>query len=333
MNPKVSIIIPTYNRAHFICESIDSALAQTFKDIEIIVVDDGSTDNTREVVGKYGDQVQYIYQQDNVGPPGAMNIGIRNSKGEYYVILGDDDALMPDMLEKHVEVLDKDPNVAFVCAGTYFVDVNGEIYKTSKDGRTRERSFKSLLFSNFVWHLTAMVRRSISEEMGHFDENLQTTHDHDLWIRMSIKYPFEYTDASLAKFRRHPGNFSKTLGLHLEDHLAILNKPVVRERLTFLEWAKLRAVNYYKFAMFYARMGEHFNASCCYWLAVLNYPLVGISFWTHETKKIRFSLPYRILKPYIMPLYYIFKVPAVKCRDLFSGKNEGGDDVRKDNLV
>lgn len=332
MKPKLSIIIPTYNRAHYISTSVDSALAQTFKDREVIVVDDGSTDNTREVVSKYGDKVKYIYQ-DNMGPPGAMNTGVRNSTGEYYIIFGDDDALMPDMAEKQIKVLDDNPDVAFVCSGIHFVDVNGEIYKTSKDGRYREKSFKSLLFDNFVWHLSTAVRRSMSEDVGHFDEELQTTHDHDLWIRLSIKHRFEYTDLPLAKFRRHPGNFSKTLGLHLEDHLAILNKPVVRERLSLLEWLKFRAVNYYRFAMFYARTGEYFNAARCYWTAILNHPLVGMYFWTAETEKMRLSLPYRILKPYFMPFYYVLKVPVMACWKMLSGKSNDKTDIRKDNLA
>ncbi|MFC1510446.1 glycosyltransferase [Candidatus Omnitrophota bacterium] len=336
MDPKVSIIIPTYNRAHYVCVSIDSALSQTFTALEIIVVDDGSTDNTREVVKKYGDKIQYIYQ-DNMGPPGAMNTGIRHAKGEYYLILGDDDELMPDIIQRHVEVLEKNRDLAFICSGIHFVDANGEIYKTSSDGRYREKTFKSLLFDNFVWHLSALVRRDISEEMGHFDESLLTTHDHDLWIRMAIKYRFEYTDAPLAKFRRHPGNFSKTLGLHLKDHLAILNKSVVRKQLSFLEWAKFRAVNYYRFGMFYARIEQYFNASCCYWLSVLNYSFVGGSFWTHETEKMKFSLPYRILKPYFMPFYYLVKVLLVKCLTLFSkdyGKKiKDAKNIRKDNLA
>lgn len=303
---KVSVIIPTYNRAHYICESIDSALAQTFKDYEIIVVDDGSTDNTREVLKKYGDKIQYIYQA-NMGPPAAMNTGVRKAKGEYYLILGDDDALMPGMVERQVEVLDKNPDVAFVCSGIHFVDTNGEIYKTSRDGRARERSFKSLLFDNFVWHLTTLVRRDISEEMGHFDESLLTTHDHDLWIRMAIKYRFEYTDLPLAKFRRHPGNYSKNLDLHLQDHLTILDKKEVRRHLTWLEYMKFRAVNFYRFGIFYARRGDYLKAARCYALASLNFPFIGVYFWPAETNKMKFSIPYRFLKPYLAPLFYILK--------------------------
>ena len=323
--PKISIIIPTYNRARYVCEAVDSVFAQTYKDYEIIIIDDGSTDNTRETLKKYGDRIQYIYQK-NMGPPAAMNTGVRRAKGEYYVILGDDDALMPDMLERQVEVMDRNPDVAFVCGGVHFMDGSGQIYKTSRDGRHREKTFKSLLFDNFVWHLTAVVRRKVSEEMGHFDENLATTHDHDLWIRMAIKYRFEYTDAPLAKFRRHPGNYSKGLNLHLKDHLAILDKPAVRGQLTRQEWVKFRAVNYYRFGMFYARMGEYLKAGSNYWQSVLNYPTIGAYFWTYETERLHFSLPYRFLKPYIAPIFYFVKFILQKLRLLKPV-------VQTDNLV
>ncbi len=304
--PKVSVIIPTYNRPHYICEAIDSVLAQTFLDYEIIVVDDGSTDHTAEVLKKYGDRIRYIYQE-NLGPPGAMNTGVRHAKGEYYVILGNDDALMPDMLERQVAVLDQNPDVAFVCAGTYFMDANSEIYKTSVDGRYREQSFKSLLFDNFVWHLTVVIRRKVSEEMGHFDESLLTNQDHDLWIRIATKYRFEYTNRPLAKFRRHPGNFSKGLDLHLKDHLTILDKPVIRSRLRGTEYRKFRAVNYYRFGMFYSRIREYLKAARCYALAVLNLPWIGVHFWPQEAERIRFSLPYRFLKPYAAQFFYVLK--------------------------
>lgn len=323
--PKVSIIIPTYNRAHYIYEAVESVFAQTYKNYEIIIIDDGSTDNTRETLKRYGDRIQYFYQK-NMGPPAAMNAGVRRAKGEYYVILGDDDALMPDMLERQVGVLERDPDVAFVCGGVHFMDGNGQIYKTSRAGRDREKTFKSLLFDNFVWHLTAVVRRKVSEEMGHFDEKLATTHDYDLWIRIAIKYRFEYTDAPLARFRRHPGNYSKSLDLHLKDHLAILDKPVVREQLTPWEWARFRAVNYYRFGMFYARTGDYLKAGRNYWRAVFNYPTIGLYFWTHETQKIKFSMPYRFLKPYIAPIFYFVKFILQKSRLLKPV-------VQADNLV
>ncbi len=304
--PKVSVIIPTYNRSQYICQAIDSVLMQIFTDYEIIIVDDGSTDDTREVLKKYGNTIQYLYQK-NMGPPSAMNTGIRCSKGEYFVILGDDDVLMPNMLERQAAVLERNPDIAFVCSGTYFMDEHSQVYKTSDSGRYREKSFKSLLFDNFVWHLTVLIRRKISEEMGHLDESLLTNHDHDLWLRIAIKYKFEYTDAPLAKFRRHSGNFSKSLELHLRDHLTILDKKEVRGHLTWIEYMKYRAVNLYRFGLFYSRTGEYLKAARCYWLAILNFPWIGVYFWPYESNKMKFSMPYRFLKPYIAPFFYVLK--------------------------
>ena len=96
--PKVSVVIPTYNRAHLICETIDSILAQTYKDYEIIVVDDGSTDNTQEVLKRYGDKVRYFYQQ-NQGQASAWNFAVRQSSGEYIALLDSDDLWLPQKLE------------------------------------------------------------------------------------------------------------------------------------------------------------------------------------------------------------------------------------------
>ncbi len=108
--PKVSVIIPTYNRAHFLCEALDSALSQTFKDFEIIIVDDGSTDNTKQVLEKYGSRIYYIYQE-NKGRAEARNTGIRRAKGEHIAFLDDDDIWLPNKLEKQVFFLDARPDI------------------------------------------------------------------------------------------------------------------------------------------------------------------------------------------------------------------------------
>ena len=302
--PKVSVIIPTYNRAHFLTAAIDSVLAQTYKDYEILVVDDGSTDQSVDGIKRYGDKVRYIYQE-NEGPPGAMNTGVENTTGEYYVVLGNDDMLMPDMLERQLAVMENDPELAFVCSGTYFIDENGKITETSNDGRYREKSFKSLLSSNFVWHLTTVVRRSMADEVGHFDENLYTTHDYNLWIHLAMNHKFEYTDAPLAKFRLHPGNTSKKLGIFLQDHLAILDKESVASKLTFRERKFYRGLKYYLFGRFYAKINDDMNAALCYWKAVFTCPLIGAHFWAHEKEKTCFSLPYRLVKPWLILFYYL----------------------------
>ena len=109
MNPKVSVIIPTYNRANLLARAIKSVLNQTFQDFELIVVDDGSTDNTRKVVEEFqkkDSRIKYIFQENSGGPAKPINTGIKNSKGEYITILEDDDEFLPQKLQKQVELFE-----------------------------------------------------------------------------------------------------------------------------------------------------------------------------------------------------------------------------------
>ena len=124
---KVSVAIPTYNRAHYICETIDSVLVQTYKDYEIIVVDDGSTDNTREILKRYGGKIKYFYQA-NQGQASAWNYAVSQSSGEYIAFLDDDDLWFPEKLERQVEVLDKNPDLGFVCSESYVFSIPLVLY-------------------------------------------------------------------------------------------------------------------------------------------------------------------------------------------------------------
>jgi glycosyltransferase involved in cell wall biosynthesis len=116
--PHVSVIIPTYNRANYVSRAVDSVLSQTFRDCEIIVVDDGSSDNTRQVLAAYGDRIQYVFQA-NAGPGAARNLGIRLSRGRYLAFLDSDDMWMPTFLEETVSALDAHPQVDVVTTGIY----------------------------------------------------------------------------------------------------------------------------------------------------------------------------------------------------------------------
>src|SRR4030042_587586 len=119
--PKVSVIITTYNRVHFVCEAIDSVLNQTFKDFEIIVVDDGSTDNTKEALKRYSKNIFYIYQS-NKGRSQARNTGLKVAKGDYIAFLDDDDIWVPHKLEKQVAFMDSNPNIGLVHTITEVID-------------------------------------------------------------------------------------------------------------------------------------------------------------------------------------------------------------------
>ena len=203
--PKVSVIIPTYQRAHLIRESIDSVLAQTYRDFEIIVVDDGSTDGTHEVVAGYRNRVRYIYQE-NRGPSSARNSGIKAAQGEFIAFQDSDDLWLPEKLASQVPLFDRDPEIGLVyCDMSYF----------RSDGPCdRPSSFKShappasgyalreLFVNGTPMHTpTAIVMRHCFDNAGMFDERLVDFEDQAMWFRIARVFKIDYVDAPLVQCR------------------------------------------------------------------------------------------------------------------------------------
>lgn len=184
----ISIVIPTHNRCDLVGRAIDSVLKQTIKDIEIIVVSDGSTDNTEEVVNKYvnsDERVSFVGYTPAKGGNYARNMGIKESKGDYVAFLDDDDTWHPDKLAKQMAVMNSDPEVALVYTGCHIIYVNEKVeYKSipTKHGNL----FHDLLLDNVVGSTsTVLVKKSIFTKSGTFDENLGALQDYDLWIRIA----------------------------------------------------------------------------------------------------------------------------------------------------
>ena len=124
--PKVSVVICTYNLARYICEAIESVLNQTYRDYELIVIDDGSVDNTKAILNKYVGKLRYIYRE-NGGLPSARNLGIRLSKGKYVAFLDADDIWLPDKLQKQVKAIEEDDDVGLFYTAKYMMDANGRL--------------------------------------------------------------------------------------------------------------------------------------------------------------------------------------------------------------
>lgn len=200
--PKVSVIIPTYQHAHFVGQAIQSVLAQTYKDYEIIVVDDGSSDNTSEVLAEFGDQVTVIYQE-NRGLSAARNTGIRASKGEYVAFLDADDVWMPAKLEKQVPLFERNKRVGLICSDILFFDESGDRSSTAfETNRPQSGMIHSVIFIlSFMPMPTVMVRRSCFDDVGYFDETLTSCEDHDMWLRISKKWAVDFVNEPLAKYR------------------------------------------------------------------------------------------------------------------------------------
>jgi glycosyltransferase involved in cell wall biosynthesis len=213
--PKVSVIIPAYNRANYIAESIQSVLDQTFADFEIVVVDDGSTDNTREVIESFHDPRIRHFHQENRGPAAAANRAMELSRGEYISLFSSDDDLLPTALEKGVQVLDAHPEVAFSYGQTYLMDERGRVFdlpKKPKYSYIREgmEEIKGLLTrGDYIPTPTVMVRRSYLFEVGLYDPTFRYgSEDFDLWVRLAKKYKVAYIAEPLIKYRVHSSSLT-----------------------------------------------------------------------------------------------------------------------------
>lgn len=224
-SPKVSVIIPTYNSAHFIIEAVDSVLAQTFTDFEILVIDDGSKDNTKEVLAeKYGDSIQYFYKE-NGGVSKARNFGIEKAKGKYVAFLDSDDAWIPEKLEKQIVALEQNPDKKACYASFYLCDEKLNPLEINQSERKSDALTDLLLIGNVVaTPSTVIAEKEIFQQVGGFDHELSQCADWEMWIRIATKTEFIYVDEPLLKYRQHGSNMSKNAALLETDTILLMEK-------------------------------------------------------------------------------------------------------------
>ncbi len=196
-NHVVSVIIPTYNRAHLISRSIDSVFQQTFKDYEIIVIDDGSRDKTKEMLWeRYGDRLVYIGKEKNEGLSAARNAGIKVARGKYLALLDDDDEWLPEKLEMQIALMDAASSPGLVYCNGFNVNEKGEVISEIKGG-ARGTALDALLSFNCLGPPSSvLLQKDVLEKTGCFDENLRALEDWDLWIRVAQLY--EITSLTIA---------------------------------------------------------------------------------------------------------------------------------------
>lgn len=190
-NPLVSIIIPVYNGANFLSEAIDSALSQTYKNIEIIVVNDGSKDNTEEIALSYGDKIFY-YSKSNGGVSSALNLGIERMKGDYFSWLSHDDLYAPRKIEKEVELLAKyESEILIASCGTSLIDEKGKPVMSARDCKLVGYVDSKKMFSNMfsdeasLGGCSFLIPKKVFDEVGGF-KPLKYTQDVECWGRMMI---------------------------------------------------------------------------------------------------------------------------------------------------
>ncbi|MCO5388067.1 glycosyltransferase [Desulfosporosinus sp.] len=208
--PKVSVVIPTYNHARYLPYALDSVINQSYANLEVIVIDDGSTDGTSEVVKPYRSKINYIYKA-NGGTPSALNLGLSVATGKYICWLSADDALIEDKVSKQVGLMESDQGLGFSYTsfvvidanGTKQYDVNSAYYPDKQEMVTKLRE------GCFINGSSVMMNSSALKIVGNFDENLPQAHDYDLWFRFLRHYSCGFQAEPLLAYRWHGENMSQ----------------------------------------------------------------------------------------------------------------------------
>lgn len=220
-SPLVSVIISTYNYAYYLQRSIKSILTQTYANIELIVIDDGSTDATASLMDTYS-SVQYVYQ-DNKGLSSARNNGIRRARGKYLVFLDADDWLQPDAIENNMAVFPQHPHIAFV-SGNYFLLRAETGILEEVVASVSENHYMELLQRNYIgMHAAVMFSDWVLQKMQ-YDESLAACEDYDLYLRIARQYPVAHHQKFIATYYFHENGLSHNYKIMMDAIITVMKK-------------------------------------------------------------------------------------------------------------
>ena len=227
MNPKVSIIIPAYNWSNYLWEAIESALAQTYKNIEILVINDGSNDNweTEKVAISFGDKIKY-FNKTNWGVSTALNLGIEKMTWEYFSWLSHDDLYLPNKIEEQIKMLNTFKNKNIVISSNLEIIDNEWVYIRKNIIKYNTNELIYMLTTNSIinW-CTLLIPKIILNKIWLFNKDLKTTQDYDMWVRILEKYNFKHLNKILIKSRVH-----KEQDTNKKSHLVIKEKHSFRKK-------------------------------------------------------------------------------------------------------
>ena len=225
----ISVIIPTYNRAAFIADAVHSVMNQTRRDLEVIVADDGSTDETAEIVGRLGSSVTFVPLQHRGLPAIARNAGLRAARGELIAFLDSDDVYLSNKLELQATALEAQPDLGMVYSNArFFRENSSEPAGYVLDGLPSPSGhvFAELLRGNFLSTPIVLIRRSCLAAVGFFDERADffAVEDYDLWLRIAAQYPVLFVPGEVAAIRRHSQSISRDVVVLRTRVLRVLEK-------------------------------------------------------------------------------------------------------------
>jgi glycosyltransferase involved in cell wall biosynthesis len=245
--PLVSVVIPSYNYGRFVVEAVKSALAQTYRPIEVIVVDDGSTDDTAERLAAYADRIRYI-RQENSGLSAARNTGIRAATGEWVALLDADDLWHRQKLEVQLRAGER-ASVGLI--GSPGAKTPPTTEDLPADPPAQKVGVRDFLLSARMGPSSALIRRTCFESVGYFDESLRSIEDRDMWLRLAARYECVLVESPCWWYRTHAAQMSRHADRMFENYRRVLTK-------FFDEHPEYRRL--YRLAMSYL----HYDAGWCY---------------------------------------------------------------------
>lgn len=240
---KVTVLMPVYNGARFLAASIESILNQTFGDYEFLIIDDKSTDDSKDMILSYNDRrIRLISNDENIGQMRTLNKGITLARGRYIARMDQDDTSLPERLGLEADALDKNSDVGLVYSDTFVIDEFGArrtktLFSRLKPERTYV--FDKLLTRNFIIGNTVMTRRSVFDEVGLFNPAYRVAAEYDLFLRIARKYKIDFIDKPLAEYRMHGENASLNTMKATKEIVDILmnldRNGLTKKQLAFLD--------------------------------------------------------------------------------------------------
>jgi glycosyltransferase involved in cell wall biosynthesis len=256
--PSVSVIIATYNRANFLRETLESVLHQSFRDFELIVVDDGSTDDTRRLIDACGSTIRYYYQE-NRGPAAARNLGVRQARAPWLAFQDSDDLSTRDHLQVLHDYVLAHPQYAMVFANGVYLGGHEHRRETIIPARKSRRLAAegvrlNDLFEKSIARLqAALISKAAYDAAGGMNESLRVCHDLDLFLRLCAKFPVAYLDRVVFRYRKHEGNITLDEEVRLTENIKVIENlirdfPAVSQLLGHRRVARRTGYRYYRLA-------------------------------------------------------------------------------------
>jgi glycosyltransferase involved in cell wall biosynthesis len=255
---KVSVIIPAFNKADFTVKAVESVLGQSYNNIETIVVDDGSTDDTQDKLKVFGDRIIY-FLKENGGACSARNFGIKQATGEYIALLDCDDIYYPEKIEKSVKCLESDPDFGFVSTSAYKIDENDDIVSEWFEPSQEPSGwiFSRILIKNQICNSTVVARKECFSRVGYFDESIFIPADYDMWVRLAEVYKAGYVPERLTGYRVSNNYTILNLDQGIKESLYVIKKNINEGRYPSKAILNRRyATVYYNYARLYGAVNE-----------------------------------------------------------------------------